>query len=51
MTIEPGVYIPSEKIGVRIEDNVLVTKSGCEVLTRAIPKTVAEIERAMALRA
>lgn len=48
MTIEPGIYIPQEKLGVRIEDDVLVTSKGCEVLTRAIPKTIAEIERAMA---
>ncbi len=47
MTIEPGIYIPHEKIGVRIEDDVLVTRSGCEVLTRAIPKAVADIEQTM----
>jgi Xaa-Pro aminopeptidase len=47
MTIEPGIYIPQERIGVRIEDDVLVTRGGCEVMTRAIPKTIAEIERAM----
>jgi Xaa-Pro aminopeptidase len=47
MTIEPGIYIPQERIGVRIEDDVLVTRSGCEVLTDEIPSSVAEIERAM----
>ena len=36
ITIEPGVYIPG-KIGVRIEDDVLVTKTGCRVLTRRCP--------------
>ena len=34
LTIEPGVYIPGE-LGVRVEDLVLVTDSGCEVLTRS----------------
>ncbi len=32
-TCEPGIYIPEENIGVRIEDDVLVTKGGCQVLT------------------
>jgi Xaa-Pro aminopeptidase len=36
ITIEPGIYIPG-KVGVRIEDDVLITKSGCEVLTRNCP--------------
>lgn len=47
ITIEPGIYIPDEKIGVRIEDDVLVTRGGCNVLTEAIPKFVRDIERAM----
>jgi len=47
ITIEPGVYIPDEKIGVRIEDDVLITESGCRVLSDAIPRTVAEIEGLM----
>lgn len=34
ITIEPGIYIPKEGIGVRIEDDVLVTKSGCKVLSK-----------------
>jgi len=37
ITIEPGVYIPG-KLGVRIEDDILVTKTGCEILTRNCPQ-------------
>jgi Xaa-Pro aminopeptidase len=58
LTVEPGCYIrPDERvpaalwnIGIRIEDDVLVTDGGCEVLTAAAPKTVAEIEDGMARR-
>jgi Xaa-Pro aminopeptidase len=45
ITIEPGIYIPEENIGVRIEDTVLVTANGSKVLTGALPKEVDEIER------
>ena len=56
MTVEPGLYLPpreglAEKwwnIGVRIEDDVLVTKSGNEVLSRDAPKSISGIEALMA---
>jgi Xaa-Pro aminopeptidase len=45
ITIEPGIYIPEENLGVRIEDTILVTDTGCKILTGALPKDVEEIER------
>jgi Xaa-Pro aminopeptidase len=48
ITIEPGLYIPEEKIGIRIEDVVLVTATGSRVLSAALPKEPAEIEKALA---
>jgi Xaa-Pro aminopeptidase len=39
ITIEPGIYLQN-KFGVRIEDTVLVTKEGCRVLTRKVPKDI-----------
>jgi Xaa-Pro aminopeptidase len=50
ITIEPGIYIPAEPIGVRIEDDVVVTKEGARNLSSKIPKTVAAIERVMGER-
>lgn len=47
ITIEPGIYLPDEAIGVRIEDDILVTAKGSKNLSVAIPKTVAEIQKAM----
>lgn len=47
ITIEPGLYIKEEQIGVRIEDNVLVTKNGCENLSKEIIKEVDDIEQYM----
>jgi Xaa-Pro aminopeptidase len=44
---EPGVYLPDEGFGIRIEDDLLITADGCEELTRDIPKTVADLEAAM----
>jgi Xaa-Pro aminopeptidase len=48
ITIEPGIYIPEEGFGIRIEDDVLVTEQGREVLSREVPKTVEAIEALMA---
>ena len=56
LTIEPGLYIPEDcqevsnkwrGIGIRIEDDVLVTGDGCEILSAGAPKTVLEIEALM----
>jgi len=55
LTVEPGCYIrPAEdvrevfwNIGVRIEDDVLITAEGCEILTADTPKTIADIESLM----
>jgi Xaa-Pro aminopeptidase len=48
ITIEPGIYIPEENLGVRIEDDVLVTKDGYELLTKRLPRDPVEIEKVMA---
>ena len=49
ITVEPGVYFADRAggIGIRIEDDVLITARGNEILTSGIPKTVAEVEHAM----
>jgi Xaa-Pro aminopeptidase len=55
LTVEPGIYLPDDDtvpralrgLGIRIEDDVLVTRDGHEVLTAAAPKTVAAIEDVM----
>src|SRR5881409_1162531 len=49
-TIEPGIYLPQEALGVRIEDDVLVTATGAEWLSAKAPKTTAEVERLMGRR-
>lgn len=55
-TIEPGLYIDQDNmkvnekyrgIGIRIEDDILVTQAGCNVLTDALPKSVSDIEKLM----
>ncbi len=47
ITVEPGLYIPEEKIGIRIEDMLLVTENGAEVLSGALPKEPGEVEKAL----
>ncbi len=55
LTIEPGLYLPDtsdvpkryRNIGIRIEDNVIVTDDGPEIITSAVPKEIAEIEAIM----
>ena len=44
MTVEPGLYIAEEGIGIRIEDNILIEDNGCRVLSKDIIKTVEDIE-------
>ena len=48
ITDEPGLYIDEEAIGIRIEDDLLITEDGCTVLSEAIPRTTEEIEAIMA---
>jgi len=56
LTVEPGIYIPQNAedvsseyrgFGIRIEDDVLVTETGCEVLTMNVPKEIYELEKIM----
>ncbi|HEY1586536.1 MAG TPA: aminopeptidase P family protein [Polyangia bacterium] len=50
ITIEPGIYIPEKKLGVRIEDTILVTRSGPKLLSGALPREADAVERAMAAK-
>ena len=48
ITVEPGLYVEEESIGIRIENDVLITEDGCIDLSVAIPRSVEEIEAIMA---
>jgi Xaa-Pro aminopeptidase len=45
ISVEPGIYIPEEDSGVRIEDDVLITKNGYKVLTDGIPTSIDDLEK------
>ena len=47
ITVEPGIYIPEESIGIRIEDMVLVTKEAARLMSGALPRDPGEIEKAL----
>jgi Xaa-Pro aminopeptidase len=47
LTIEPGIYLSEENLGVRIEDDVLVTEDGYELLSRSLPRRPEDVERIM----
>lgn len=50
LTVEPGIYVPEWQVGLRIEDDVLVTEDGCLNLSQDIPREAAEIEAALQSR-
>ena len=47
VTVEPGIYIPEENLGVRVEDDALVTDTGYELLSRKLTRDADEIEKIM----
>jgi Xaa-Pro aminopeptidase len=48
ITVEPGIYIPEENLGVRIEDDILITETGYKFLSERLPRNPDEIEKIMA---
>jgi hypothetical protein len=50
ITVEPGIYLPAENLGMRLEDDVLITETVGVVLTADVPREAADIEAVMAGR-
>jgi Xaa-Pro aminopeptidase len=50
LTVEPGIYLPQRGFGIRIEDEILITPTGAEVITKGVPSNPDEIERRMQAR-
>jgi Xaa-Pro aminopeptidase len=48
ITVEPGIYVPEENLGVRIEDDILITETGYKFLSERLPRNPDEIEKIMA---
>lgn len=44
LTLEPGIYIPEEQIGVRLEEDILITENGCEVLSKSCPRKLTPVQ-------
>jgi Xaa-Pro aminopeptidase len=44
LACEPGIYLPDEQIGVRIEDDILITDDGCEILSKACPQALTSVQ-------
>jgi Xaa-Pro aminopeptidase len=47
ITVEPGLYIAEESLGIRIEDMIVITKDGARILTSALPRGADEVEKRM----
>ncbi len=50
VTLEPGIYIPAKSMGIRIEDEVVVTPTGARIMSTGLPRTADDIERWFAQR-
>ena len=50
ITLEPGIYLPDQNLGVRIEDDLLITETSAKYLSDGLPRTADEIEKWMAAR-
>lgn len=51
ITIEPGLYMPDDPLGIRIEDDFLITSDGCQCLSEQLPRTSDEVEKFFAQHA